>query len=250
VTAASRLVTMAAGGDRPACLLLPGVGGSPGQYLDLAGRLAGRFGVYALRAAGLVEGEPAETSVRQMAGSALAALDQAGLRPDLVLGWSFGGVLGWELCVRLAARGRSPRLVLLDSSPFRRRATPAADRAIGLRISSMLGAVPATVAHRVAALVAVQLAAMANHQPAQTYSGPTLALACTDEEFGDRSRELARWAELAPRLVTGRLAAGHFEALRADRIDELVGRLDPFLAAGLLAGEPAAAGPPTVGAPG
>jgi len=229
--ALDRLVTMAGPSGRPACLLLPGVGGAPGQYLPLAAELASRFDLYSVRAAGLLECEAAEDSVPQMTDSILGMLELAGLRPYLVLGWSFGGLLGWELGQRLAGSGQLPRLVLVDSSPFPRSASAADDADVLRRIDQHLGPAPEPVRQRLGTVVRGQLIAMASYRADGHYPGQVLALACDDEEFGDRSLELARWRQLAPRLTTGWLSAGHYQALSADRVGELCRRLADFLAA-------------------
>jgi thioesterase domain-containing protein len=53
----------------------------------------------------------------ELAGHYVARLDRAGLRPALLAGWSFGGVVAYEMARQSAARGHACATVLLDSMP-------------------------------------------------------------------------------------------------------------------------------------
>jgi thioesterase domain-containing protein len=211
--------------------MLPGAGGGPAQYVGLASSLAEHYEIFAARAAGLMPGERPETSIAEMAEAALAAVDEADLKPNLVLGWSMGGVIAWELCVRLSERGLTPALVLVDSSPLPQCWPPTAQAAVRDRILAMLGKNPDEPSlARVEAVLAAHLAALAEYRAQRSYPGRTLALMCVDDPYQERLASLARWRELAPNLIEGSLSGGHFEALEPGRLGELTEQLTDFTA--------------------
>jgi thioesterase domain-containing protein len=229
-TSAGRLVTLVRRKDRPVCLMLPGAGGGLNPYLRLASYLGQRHSVYAVRAAGLVPGDTPEDSIAAMADSAVAAL--AGRSPALVFGWSLGGTVGWEVCVRLADRGMRPDLVIVDSSPLPRRATADDDERIRKLIVAGLGPRPDehTVA-RVEHTFQAQVRALAGYATEREYPGRVLLLMCQDTDDGISGRDgaLLRWRELAPDLRTATLDAGHYEVFEPAHLDRLTGEIGTFI---------------------
>jgi len=230
--AAGRLVTLVRRKDRPMCVMLPGAGGGLNPYLRLASHLGRSHNVFAVRAAGLVPGDEPEDSVAAMADSAAAAM--AGRSPALVFGWSLGGTVAWEMCVRLAERGIRPDLVIVDSSPLPRRATEDDDERIRRLILAGLGPRPDehTVA-RVERAFQGQVRALAAYAAEREYTGRVLLLACTDADDGisGRATALARWRELAPNARTATLDAGHYEVFEPAHLDQLTGEIDAFVGA-------------------
>jgi thioesterase domain-containing protein len=226
----SRLVTLVRRKDRPACVMLPGAGGGLHPYLRLASYLGQTHNVYAVRAAGLLPGETPETTVAEMADSALAALAEKDIAPALVFGWSLGGTLGWELCLRLAAAGHQPDLVVVDSSPLRRPSTEAADTRILDVIVAMLGPRPEPeTVRRVVDTFRAQVGALAGYDTVGGYAGRVLLLMCSDEDITGRDEAVARWRELAADIRVGALDAGHFEVFEQDRLPQLTGAIGDFL---------------------
>ncbi|MFV2112836.1 alpha/beta fold hydrolase [Micromonospora sp. LOL_025] len=225
-----RLVPLLRRGARPACVLLPGAGGGLHPYLRLAAAIGRTHNVAAVRAAGLLPDEEPELSIAEMADAAARALDADGTVPAAVLGWSLGGSVAWELCVRLAEWGHLPDLVLVDATPLPRRATAEEDARVRETVVGMLGPRPdpATV-ERVRRVFDTQVAALADYRADRPYAGRVLMLMCTDEEFGFRAEASARWRELAPDLRAGRLDAGHFDVFDPDRLPQLVDEVTPFL---------------------
>ncbi|MFC3454869.1 alpha/beta fold hydrolase [Amycolatopsis speibonae] len=226
----SRLITLLRRKDRPVCVMLPGAGGGLNPYLRLASYLGRSYSVYAVRAAGLVPGDTVEDSIAAMADSALSALGDR--TPDLVFGWSLGGTIGWEVCVRLADRGRRPDLVIVDSSPLPRHATADADERIRKLIVAGLGPRPDehTVA-RVERTFRAQVRALAGYAADREYPGRALLLMCADADDGISGRDVAlrRWSELAPDLKTATLDAGHYEVFDPAHLDRLTGEIGAFL---------------------
>ena len=96
------------------------IGGDVLCYLKLANRLAAGPAVWAIRSPGLEPGETALTSVEAMAEHYLDLLRAADIAtPYRLGGWSFGGLVAYEMGRRLAQLGTPPsRVVLLDSAPL------------------------------------------------------------------------------------------------------------------------------------
>lgn len=94
------------------------VGGTVLCYHELARRLEGRP-FWALEAPGVDGGEEPVASVEALAERYLTALRTLRPRgPYLLGGWSFGGLVAYEMARRLAEEGEEvPALALLDSWP-------------------------------------------------------------------------------------------------------------------------------------
>jgi thioesterase domain-containing protein len=225
-----RVITLVRRENHPAFVMMPGAGGGFGPYVRLASQIGERHSVHVIRAAGLMPGEVPERTIDAMAGSALDALDAAAIVPQAVFGWSMGGAIGWELCVRLAERGELPDLVLVDSSPLPREPTVAADARLRDRIVGMLGLEPsAATLDLVGRTLDAQIAALASYQTRRAYAGRVLLLTCADEDIPGRDESASRWHSLAPQLRAGRLAAGHFDVFDRVHLPELADHIATFL---------------------
>lgn len=230
-TVPGRLVTLVRRADRPVCVLMPGAGGGLQPYLRLAGYLGRFYQVYAVRAAGLLPGDVAEDSVEAMADAALTAL--GGRSPELVLGWSLGGTVGWELCVRLADRGSRPDLVIVDSSPLPRRPVPETDARVWDIIAAGLGPRPdAETVTRLRDTFRTQLCALAGYAATRPYSGRVLLLMCPDtgtDGITGRADAVRRWRELAPDLRTATLDVDHYAVFDPRHLTRFTGAIAGFL---------------------
>jgi thioesterase domain-containing protein len=89
--------------------LIPGGGGSVQDYRELIAELPEDWRITFSQ-----EREPLD-SVPAMARRYRADLDVAGVRPDLVAGWSMGGQVAFELA--LTYSDGSPKVALVDSTP-------------------------------------------------------------------------------------------------------------------------------------
>lgn len=220
-----RMIPLVRKKNRPTCVLLPGLGGGMEPYLRLAGALGAERDVYAVRAAGLVPGERPETTIAAMADAARDAIDAAHLTPEVIIGWSLGGVVGWEMCA-----GSALPLVMVDSVPCPWVATAHDRDMVRGRVMATLGerADPATV-ELVLDTVDAHIAALASHATSEHRDGPVLLVAADGGENW-RGGGLARWHELAPQVRVTTVDAGHFDILGAAHLPAIVGFISDFLA--------------------
>lgn len=118
------------------------VAGDISVFLDLARAMPARIPFWAIQAPGLEEGQEPLDSVEALADFNLAALAEMGLpRPRWLAGYSFGGIVAFEMARRLAARGTPPeRVVIIDTpAPLERTSIlgPDPDRAHALWLVRM-----------------------------------------------------------------------------------------------------------------
>ncbi|GIJ24082.1 non-ribosomal peptide synthetase [Micromonospora lutea] len=128
-TSVDPVVPIRTGGDRPPLFLVHPIGGNVLCYLPLARHLPREQPVHALQAAGLTAGTEPLRSVPALAASYLAAIRRVQpTGPYTIGGWSFGGVVAFEMARQLnnAARRLDPtgarpvdQLILID--PIARR---------------------------------------------------------------------------------------------------------------------------------
>jgi amino acid adenylation domain-containing protein len=109
------LVPLQTFGERPPLFLVHPAGGHVVCYRDLAYLLAGEQPVYAIQPRGIEDGGQAPISViEEMAAFYVEAV--LGVRPGgphRVAGWSFGGVVAWEMARQLHAAGHEVDLLAL-----------------------------------------------------------------------------------------------------------------------------------------
>jgi thioesterase domain-containing protein len=114
------LVPLQTFGGRPPLFLVHPAGGHVVCYRDLAFLLSSDQPVYALQPRGIEDGGQAPISaIEEMAAFYVEAV--RGLRaegPYRVAGWSFGGVVAWEMARQLRAAGHEVDLLaLFDTAP-------------------------------------------------------------------------------------------------------------------------------------
>lgn len=217
----------AAEGDLTSVLIHP-AGGGVAPYLPVAAHLSRRGHVRAIRGSGVLPGESLGTEIAAMADDYAATLAAEPPWPTLLFGWSMGGMLAWEVAVRLAQTGPAPRVVLVDS-----RTGPDGVTAAELAEAAAQAARHAedAIGHTdadIRAVIDAHVAAVAAHHVRTSLSSPVLLLACGTEPVAER---LGDWSALAPSLTVGRLPGGHFDVFSPEVLPVLLHSLDGFLAA-------------------
>ncbi|TCK23533.1 amino acid adenylation domain-containing protein [Ancylobacter aquaticus] len=105
------------GGDGEPFICVHPIAGDVSAFLELARAFPVGTPFWALQAPGLEPGQEAPGSVAALASANLAALARRGLpAPRHLGGYSFGGVVAYEMACQLCARGTPPeRLVIIDT---------------------------------------------------------------------------------------------------------------------------------------
>ncbi len=115
----SALVPLQPRGARPPLICVHPAGGDVLCYRDLAQALSGDRPVYGLQAQGVLAGETPLTRLEAIAERSVALLlDAYPTGPYYLAGWSFGGLVVYEMARRLAAAGHEVALLaILDAGP-------------------------------------------------------------------------------------------------------------------------------------
>jgi len=94
------------------------VAGDVSVFLDLARAMPASIPFWAIQAAGLEEGQEPLDSVEALAQANLDALAARGLsHPRRIGGYSFGGIVAFEMARQLAQRGTPPDRVIIIDTP-------------------------------------------------------------------------------------------------------------------------------------
>lgn len=107
------LVPLRPEGGLSPLLCLPPVSGSAFAYLALADILPAGRPVYAIEAPGYDDGQQPCDRLTELSSGYLARLAELGDGPRLLLGWSMGGMVAFDMACQLAAAGQRPAAVLL-----------------------------------------------------------------------------------------------------------------------------------------
>jgi thioesterase domain-containing protein len=112
------VVQLKAGAAASCCVFVHAIGGALFCYQELVARLHGAWPVYGLQPANMSSFAPA--SLEELARDYLAALDRTIADvPRYFAGWSFGGVVAFEMARQYGASGRSVLGVTLIDTPCR-----------------------------------------------------------------------------------------------------------------------------------
>src|SRR5262249_18393933 len=100
-------------GSRPPLMLCHAIGGSTLCYLPLARDLTSDQPVWGLESPALHGDTRTPRSIAEIAGRLADAVETACDGPCMVGGWSFGGIIAFELACELERRGREVERVFL-----------------------------------------------------------------------------------------------------------------------------------------
>ncbi|MFC8124229.1 amino acid adenylation domain-containing protein [Streptomyces sp. NPDC057302] len=206
------LVTLQSRGDgTPLFCVHPGGADAIG-FRNLAGGSVVRRPLYALHdgadAADAAEAQAPETDVEALAARHLAVVREARPHgPYLLMGWSMGGLVAYEMAQRLTRLGeRVAMLVLVDSY-------------LGQQLPPDAGSAPGD-AHGRAAL---------RYRPAP-YAGPTALFQAQESDQRMRTAAGAAWARLCPALSPPRVLAGdHYSLLDEPFVSALAAEMEKTL---------------------
>jgi amino acid adenylation domain-containing protein len=113
----SPLVELQPEGTKPPFFFVHAAGGTVFSYLKLAQRLGHDQPSYGIQSLNLINEQPNELTIEEMAAAYVRSIiEKEPEGPYFIGGWSFGGVVAFEVARRLAERGRHvAMLVLIDS---------------------------------------------------------------------------------------------------------------------------------------
>ncbi|MFD8725750.1 amino acid adenylation domain-containing protein [Streptomyces sp. NPDC059629] len=226
------LVPLAGAVGAPKLLLLPPASGSALPYLPLGRELAPAFDVMGCNAPGFA-GTPPRTVPDFVAELLPTVAREVAEGPCVLAGWSFGGVLAYELGVALSLRGIRPAaVVMFDSWVPVRGGEPSADGADGIAFLREHGLVPdglsAPDLRALTTMVAATTEAFSTYRPSRAADFPVHLIRAAhgypgivDAGYDDRRG----WADVVPQLHVSEVAADHFELLGPTAIHELARQL-------------------------
>ncbi len=111
------VVPMSGGKGEPFVCVHP-IAGEVSAFMDLARAMPGEIPLWALQAPGLEEGQVPIDTVEGLASANLEALSRRDLpSPRWLGGYSFGGIVAFEMARQLTAAGRDPGQVIIIDTP-------------------------------------------------------------------------------------------------------------------------------------
>jgi thioesterase domain-containing protein len=251
----SPLVPIQAGGIRPPVFCIHPGGGNVLCYVELARALGQDQPLYGLQAPGVDDDRPPLTSVGAMADAYLKAIRT--VQPDgspRLCGWSFGGVVAYEMARRLAQEGNPPeQLLLIDAGFLHAFAILRALIPSETPLFQFLGAERAEIfpefrrhaevskivppgasdrqIRRIFEVFMANVEALYSYRP-EPYEGGRISLLMAEEAIADRRRDpLDEWRRLSNDLDIVTVPGNHLTMMRPPHVQALaramVDRMDP-----------------------
>jgi phthiocerol/phenolphthiocerol synthesis type-I polyketide synthase E len=150
-------------------------------------------------------------------------LDRCDVRsPFVVGGWSFGGLVAYEIALQLLARGKStPLVVLIDSyvlsrSTARLPLTGKRELLSEHLICPVDQELPEAEVERLYAVLSTNLASARQYRP-RKYAGAVLSLRASSP-LGNPD---VRWREVADQLTHETIEANHYSILRPPALESV-----------------------------
>lgn len=214
---AELVVRLRSGKGAPVHIWLHPAGGGVDCYRPLARSLPYRS--LAIESPGLRSDGNCPESVEEIASHYIACLERAGVRESLVLaGWSFGGVVAFEMALQLMRSGGRAFPVIMIDSYVGQEVSPAATD--DLPLVDDLEDVPESERKRLQRLYRAHRRALRQYHPAR-YEGAVVSIRAT-ALGGDPDRI---WQASAPNLRVHRLQADHFSIMKPSLHASLVSAL-------------------------
>ncbi|MGH9499164.1 MAG: non-ribosomal peptide synthetase [Terriglobales bacterium] len=243
----SSLVPIQASGAQPAFFCIHGVGGNVVGFNRLGRHMAPDFPFYGLQSQGLDGKSPCFTSIEAMASHYIAEMRSVQPRgPYFLGGFSFGGLVGYEISQQLRAAGEEVALlVLFDTYPGDVKGGKASLLKVLLKPSRKhwLHDVPRAVGkklrrtwrglHVPKSLWEVHNAnrAAASKYVLRPYSGKVTLVRATEKPLEGSFDPHALWKNLAGSLVVHEIASDHYDILLEPQVQKLSERLKEWIGA-------------------
>jgi len=226
---APRIVVLQKEGRRPPLWLVHEIAGTLFCYAPLVRRLKSGRPVFGLESPGIGGGGAIARTIERLARA--HAVVVRGLQPHgpyRLAGWSFGGVLAFEIGRALARDGADVAAALFDSRP------PGASRTARSGPGVDLEALPEgaesvdSALERSEQIARAHLDALARYRP-RALRGRALLIRASRQEPEARDRDLG-WSRLVrARVEIHDVAGDHFDLLRPPVVDEVAELLQGWL---------------------
>jgi thioesterase domain-containing protein len=224
------LVLLRPTGERAPLFLVHAIGGSLFPYRELTNALPPRRPIYGFERPGFDSGEVEELDIEQLAAHYLEpVMRRQPHGPYAIAGWSFGGLVAFEMARQLRRAGeRVAFLGLIDSQPPLGRARSHMHRlalkmgltADGLfdREAQILGAaIDEAAGKRLRAILDAHVGAMLRYSPGGEIDAERVVLfrAAASKAGSRNSRSLTGWQSLSRRPVEQHTIAGdHYSIMK------------------------------------
>jgi amino acid adenylation domain-containing protein len=236
----SSVVAINASGQRQPLFLVHPVGGNVLCYVELARALGPDQPVFALRAPGLAQGESVVTSVEELAERYVTAVrlhQRHG--PYHLGGWSFGGVVAYEMARRLSDAGEqlAPVIMIDTHLPDRDGAPPESDAEFIAAFISDIAEISGTAMDSASVSASPQIAAAlevfkANSRALQRWRPPTFSgrVLLIDALASGRPSSAEQWRQAAPDLLIVGVDGDHYSILSSSGLKQVVAAILPTMA--------------------
>jgi thioesterase domain-containing protein len=209
--------------------LVHALGGMVLVYRELAMRLEAGRSCFGIEAQGIDGREPPLDCVEALAATHIDEIRRHGAPSAWLLsGWSFGGVVAFEMSVQLAREGERVCAAMLDSRGLM-------DRMAGSREVSRPRAEPVTwdkgaALDLLAKTEAAHLVALARYRPGRTAAPLLVVRAAIEQSGADEDDTLGFGALAEGPLETLTFPASHEALLVPPHVDHVARALDGFFA--------------------